>query len=105
MSHDGQEEFSKTGNAVPSLISMAEDREAEWRVFPYPYYNHSAFVSFPEADVVEYTYDALDSVQEPDVRGIVMTLFQTVTEGLHHNQTIAEFAEAQAESVRIRLGD
>ena len=55
MSKDGQQAFSKTGNAVPVLKSLATDEDAIWNTIPdiQARFNHKAFIQFDERDTLK----------------------------------------------------
>lgn len=74
LSEEGQEAFSQTGNAVPSLISMNESPTASWKMYPSKDYNHDAFVKNPEADTVVSYLDNLPSEIHTDISGALLDL-------------------------------
>jgi ABC-type glycerol-3-phosphate transport system substrate-binding protein len=55
MSEDGQQAFSKSGNAVPVLKTLATADHAIWRTIPDAQvrFNHNAFIAYPERDTLK----------------------------------------------------
>lgn len=74
MSEEGQEAFSQTGNAVPSLMAMNEAENASWKMYPSKNYNHDAFVANPERDVVVTELEGLPSEIHADISGGMLDL-------------------------------
>lgn len=74
MSEEGQEAFSQTGNAVPSLMAMNEAENASWKMYPSKDYNHDAFVANPGRDVVVTELEGLPSEIHADISGGMLDL-------------------------------
>lgn len=74
MSEEGQEAFSQTGNAVPSLMEMNEAENASWKMYPSKDYNHDAFVMYPDRDVVVTELEGLPSTIHTEISGGMLDL-------------------------------
>ena len=55
MSKEGQQAFSKSGNAVPVMKSLASSDDAIWRTIPDAQvrFNQNAFIAYPERDTLK----------------------------------------------------
>lgn len=62
MSKEGQQAFSKSGNAVPVLKELATATDAIWRTIPdsQARFNHNAFINYPERDTLKDYLNAVN---------------------------------------------
>lgn len=74
----GQQVFSKTGNAVPVLKSLASD--PGWRSVPRPDFNQDAFTAFPEGDTLNLETQ-LPAAAGPPVETALSELMEKVLLG------------------------
>lgn len=74
ISEDGQEAFSKTGNAVPVLKSLQEN--GTWTVVPQPqqFFNHSAFIKYNERDCLKDYLNNVNVELYSDIDGAMLDL-------------------------------
>ncbi len=77
MSEEGQINLSQSGLIVPSLKSLAEDPEADWRK-AFPDLNGDAFIYEGTHDVIPDFYDCLDSVYMSGYDAAVVNMLHNV---------------------------
>ena len=74
LSYEGQEAFSETGNAVPSLMEMNLEEDASWKLYPEEDLNHDAFLANDEYDVVVSYLDGINSDLHGRIAGGILDL-------------------------------
>jgi len=80
MGEEGETAMSKVGGIVPSLKSLAEDGNADWRK-QYPNINNEAFVYSGTGDVIPDYYDSLTSIYASAYEASVYKMIDNVLNG------------------------